>query len=162
MSSDNPTVAEANKATGVEPLNAPPSQPQPPKQAEADNEIPEALASLPSGSEAVIFPLVFGDGAKSRHNVSSLPSANEFEDLVKETVSPAGPARAEEIELKAWAATADQDHSELVEKISEAVSDRNIKIFKVETGVGKAEFYVVGLDLDRERIVSVRVTGAGS
>jgi len=35
-----------------------------------------------------------------------------------------------------------------------------VKGYRVETGVGKGEVYVVGLDLDGERLVGVRVLGS--
>lgn len=46
----------------------------------------------------------------------------------------------------------------MVNKIRNAVESRQIKVSKMDTGLGKGEYYVVGLNLDGERILGVRVT----
>ena len=45
--------------------------------------------------------------------------------------------------------------ADLIEKIRAAVNGGEIGSYKVNTGVGKGELYVMGLDLDGERLVGV-------
>ena len=152
MASGNPTVDAANESTGIEPLNATPNEPQPPNQA-ADT-IPASLASLPSGCEPVIFPLdASASGKSSNQNVSSLPSAAQFEDLVKAQIRPPGPARAEEVDYQSLG----MEHREIMEKVVDAVQGAEVKVYKLEVGKGKSEWYLAGLDGDGERIVAVRM-----
>ena len=158
MASDNPTLAAANESTGLEPLNAQPTSPQPPKQHPTGDEIPPSLTSLPTGCEPFVFPLDLGSRTKSNQTVSTLPSANAFEDLVKAKIRPPGPARAEEVEVKAWEAEMGAETADIVDKVRNAVDWGQVKIYKVGTGLGKGEYYVAGLDLDGERILGARVT----
>jgi len=159
MAGDNPTLAAANAATGTDPLNSQPSSPQPPQQQPTGAEPPAALASLPSPFEPVVLPLDLGSRTQNNQTVSALPSASEFEDLVKATVRPAGPSRAEEVDVESWKAQLGAQYADVVDKVSSVVESRQVKVYKVDTGLKKAEYYVVGLDLDGERIVGVRVTG---
>jgi len=159
MAGDNPTLAAANEATGTEPLNSQPSEPQPPKEQSTGAEVPAALNSLPSALEPVVFPLDLGSRTKNNQTVSSLPSASEFEDLVKATIRPPGPSRAEEVDIESWKAQLGAQYADVVDKVSSVVESRHVKVYKVDTGVGKAEYYVVGLDVDGERIVGVRAIG---
>lgn len=159
MTGDNPTLAAANEATGIEPLNTQPTSPQPPKQHPTGDEIPSSLTSLPSQFEPFVFPLDLGSRNKSSQSISSLPSANEFEDLVKAKIRPPGPARAEEVEIETWKAQSGAEYADVVDKIKEVVEGGQVKAYKVATGLGKGEFYLAGLDLDGERILGVRVKG---
>ena len=159
MSSDNPTLAAANESTGLEPLNAQPTSPQPPKQHPTGDEIPSSLNTLPSGFEPFVFPLDLGSRTKSNQTVSALPSANAFEDLVKAKIRPPGPARAEEVEVEVWKAEMGTEYADIVDKVGNVVEGGQVKVYKVSTGLGKGEYYVAGLDLDGERILGVRVTG---
>ncbi|KAK3718133.1 hypothetical protein LTR37_005248 [Vermiconidia calcicola] len=155
MAGDNPTVADANASTGVEPLNTGPTEPQAPKQeAATEDTIPPLLASLPTGYEPVVFPLEAAESrTKNNQTVSSMPSASLFEDLVKAKIRPAGPARAEEVDL----GSVGKEHTEIAEKVREAVGG-GVKVYKLEVGKGKSEWYIAGLDLDGERIIAVRTT----
>lgn len=152
--SGNPTLDAANEATGVEPLNTGPDRPQTPQKSNAENnDIPQSLRSLPSGSQVVIFPLSLASKTATTENVSSLPDARKFEDLVKAIVHPSGPARAEVMETSAW-----QDkYSALLDKVREAVDGNDVQFYRVQTGVGKAEGYLVGLDADGERLLGARI-----
>jgi hypothetical protein len=154
MSSGNPTLDAANESTGIEPLNSGPTEPQLPKQdVEPGYETPSALASLPPGYEFVSFPLDLLSKKKNNQTVSSLPSASKFEDLVRAKITPAGPARAEEVGLDGVG----NEQKEMVDKVRTAVGGGDVKAYEVETGVGKGELYIVGLDVDGERIVGVRI-----
>ena len=101
--SDNPTVAAANESTGVEPLNAGPTKPQQPQHEPIDDQIPSALSSLPDGCEAVVFPFALLESKKESRNetqpnsISSLPSASQFENLVK--VRSSGPQERRTLDL---------------------------------------------------------------
>ena len=159
MSSDNPTLAAANESTGLEPLNAQPTSPQPPKKQPTGDEIPSFLTSLPSGFELFVFPLDLGSRTKSNQTVSALPSANAFEDLVRAKIRPPGPARVEEVDVEAWKAETGSENADIVDKVRDVVEGEQVKVYKVVTGLGKGEYYVAGLDLDGERILGVRVTG---
>lgn len=156
MASGNPTLDAANEATGVEPLNAGPNEPQIPQEPPAkDDNIPDSLRHLPAGYELVVFPLSLQEKTDSHQSVSSLPSARQLEDFVKAKISPSGPARAEEMTTGSW-----QDkYSDILVNIREAVDDGQVKFYRVETGLHKAEGYIVGLDLDGERMVGVRILG---
>ena len=153
--SGNPTLDAANEATGSAPLNSGPTEPQVPNEQPTGDEIPASLSSLPSGVEAVVLPLDTGSGTKNNQSVSSLPKANEFEDLLKAKIRPEGPSRAEEVDVQSLGSK----YTDLVEKVKNAVEGGQVKVYKVETGVGKGEYYVAGLDIDGERIVAVRVQG---
>ena len=157
MARDNPTLAAANESTGIEPLNTQPNEPQPPKQQVTKDEIPASLASLPPGFEPVVFPLDLGRQKKTSQSVSTLPSANEFEDLVKAKTRPPGPTRAEEVDIESWKGKSGAVRADVVDAVRIAVDGQQVKIYQVKTGLGKGEFYVAGLDLDGERILSVRL-----
>lgn len=152
--SGNPTLDAANEATGVEPLNAGPDEPQIPQEpASKDDNIPESLTSLPSGCELVVFPLSLQSKKDTQENISSLPHARRFEDLVQAVIRPAGPARAEVMETSAW-----QDkYSDVLEKVRKAADGGDVGFYRIQTGKDKAEGYIVGLDLEGERILGVRV-----
>ena len=75
---------------------------------------------------------------------------------MKAKTRPPGPTRAEEVELEG---TMGVEYADLVDKVGNAVEGGQVKTYKVHTGLGKGEFYVMGLDLDGERILGVRVKG---
>jgi hypothetical protein len=155
MASDNPTVAAANAETGVEPLNAAPAEPQAPKQdtrASADH-IPPLLNT--PGYESVDLPLGLGSKSESNRTISSLPAAREFGDLVKARYRPSGPARAEEV--------AGDEFDEEIGKVKEAVQGGDVKVYMVDTGLrSTGEIYVVGLDVETQRIIGVRMPSSKS
>lgn len=155
MATDNPTLAAANESTGLEPLNAQPSSPQPPKQDTSSDTIPASLNSLPQGFEPLILPLDLGSRTSNNQSVSSLPTANQFEDLVKVKTRPPGPTRAEEVSEEQLGA----EYPDVVRKVRDAVGSRQVKVYRVETGVGKGEYYIVGLDLNGERLIGVKAAG---
>ena len=150
----NPTVDAANEATGVQPLNAGPNEPQTPQVPPAkDDNIPASLTSLPSGYEAVAFPLSLDSKTDTHQNVSSLPHARDFEKLVQAIVRPSGPARAEVMETDSW-----QDkYSDAVKAVKDVVDEGNVQFYRVQTGKDKAEGYIIGLELQGERYLGVRI-----
>lgn len=123
-SEGNPTDDAANEATGVEPLNAAPNEPQTPQRPPSkDENIPASPTSLPPGCESVVFPLCLQSKTGTHQNISSLPHPRQFEELVKAKIRPAGPSRAEEMETAAW-----QDkYSDVLEKLRQAVDGGNIE-----------------------------------
>ena len=106
-----------------------------------------------------MFPLDLGSRTKSSQTVSSLPTANQFEDLVKVKTRPPGPTRAEEVDLETLKRDLGVEGADVVEKIRAAVDGGEIGGYKVNTGVGKGELYVMGLDLEGERLVGVCIKG---
>ena len=158
MTGDNPTLAAANESTGLEPLNAQPTSPQPPKQDTPSDSIPASLTSLPPNFEPVVFPLDLGSRGSNNQSVSSFPSPNQFEDLVKVKARPPGPARAEEVPVESFGG----EYTEVLRIVRDSVDSRQVKVYKVETGVGKGEYYIVGLDLDAEKLMGVRKKGLGT
>ena len=164
MAGDNPTFAAANESTGVKPLNAQPTKRQSPNQHSTGDEIPASLTSLPSGFEPIVFSLDFvsrikSNQIKSNQTVSTLPRADIFENLVKAKLRPSGPTRTEEVEVETWKAQRGAEFADVVDKVRSVVDTQQVKLYKVNTGVGKSDFYVVGLDLEGERILGVRVGG---
>lgn len=155
-SQGNPTVESANEATGVEPLNASPNEPQIPQQPKSRaDDIPSPLKSLPDGCELIVFPLSLDPTADTHQNVASLPDSRKFEDLVKAKVRPAGPARAVVMETAAW-----QDkYADVLDKVRQAADEGQVKFYRLQTGKNKAEGYVVGLDVEGERLLGVRIIG---
>ncbi|KAL6719495.1 hypothetical protein ACLMJK_003735 [Lecanora helva] len=153
MAGDNPTLAAANESTGLEPLNAQPKSPQPPKQDTSADSIPTPLTYLPSQYKPIMFPLDLGSRTSNNQSISSLPSANQFEDLVKAKILPPGPTRAEEVSV----GTISDSYADALDAVRDVVDDRQVKVYKVETGVQKGEYYIVGLHLKSERIIGVRV-----
>ncbi|KAI9668281.1 MAG: hypothetical protein M1821_001101 [Bathelium mastoideum] len=153
MASGNPTLDAAEASTGTEPLNAQPTSPQSPNLATpSTSHIPTSLSSLPSGYDPLILPLDLGSRTSSSQSVSSLPSANAFEDLLHAKVRPPGPARAEEVGLDVEG----NKFAKVVDMVREEVDSEQVKVYKVEVGVRKAEYYIAGLDLRGGRIVAVR------
>lgn len=152
--SGNPTLAAANEATDIEPLNAGPTEPQPPKQEPSitDN-FPSSLQDLHSPYEPVVFPLDLGSRTKNNQSLSadSLPTTNEFEQLVKSTARPEGPNRAEEISVQEFG------HEDVVQKVKSVAAEGKVKAFRLMKSTKEADLYVVGLDLDGERLVGVKV-----
>ncbi|KAF2228680.1 hypothetical protein EV356DRAFT_497847 [Viridothelium virens] len=156
MASGNPTLDAAEASTGREPLNPQPTSPQTPNlRTSSTSQIPTSLSSLPSGYDPFILPLDLGSRTSSSQNISSLPSANAFEDLLHAKVRPPGPARAEEVGLDIEG----NKFAEVVEMVRGEVDSGQVKVYKVKAGVGKVEFYIAGLDLGGERIVAVRAVG---
>ena len=160
MAKGNPTLAAANESTGLEPLNATPHDPVPPNEP-SSNEPPPPLTSLPTGFQSINLPLDLGSRTKSSLSVSSLPSANEFEDLIRAKTRPPGPVRAEELDVEIAKQELGSDLGEVIQKIRSAVEEQDVKIYKVATGVGKGEYYVVGLDRDGERIIGAKYNVGG-
>ncbi|KAL9115010.1 MAG: hypothetical protein Q9227_001254 [Pyrenula ochraceoflavens] len=150
----NPTLAAANSDTSTQPLNAQPSKPQAPAHhLEPASYIPAPLQTLTaktaSGAPFLPVSLPF----EHSQPASSLPSAPEFEDLIKST-GHTGPARAEEV--------AGEEFGDLLTGVSKAVDDGLVKVFKVVTGTkGKEDLYYVGLRSEEERIVGMKASASG-
>lgn len=164
MASGNPTLDAAESSTGTAPLNTGPSEPQPPQDntRPRDETIPMSLTSLPTGCTAHIFPLSESPKLDTVENVSTLPSARGFEELVRAEIRPPGPARAEETSVEEWGRVSGAEYAELVLKVQEAAGGGEAKVYKLVAGVGKEEFYVAALDVNGERILAVRVAGMGA
>ena len=47
----------------------------------------------------------------------------------------------------------------IVDKVKDAVENRKVKVYRIVTRVGKGENYNVGLDLEWERMLGVKVMG---
>lgn len=160
MASGNPTLDAAEAGTGMEPLNAGPNEPQAPQiHPDRDTTIPSSLAMLPQNSTAFILPLSLSPKLDTNQNVSSLPSSSGFEELVQAEIRPPGPSRAEEVALEEWGKVAGAEYADLVMKVQDAAGGGDTKVYKLVAGVGKAEYYVAALDVNKERILAVRVTG---
>ena len=155
MASGNPTLEAANESTGLEPLNAQPSSPRLPKQDTSSGSLPASLTSLPSSFEPVFFPLDLGSRTSNNQSISSLPSGNQFEDLVKAKTRPPGPTRAEEVPE----AQLGEEYEDVISKVRDAVHSKQVKIYRVETGVGKGEYHIIGLDLNGDRLLGARTSG---
>ncbi|KAM0719094.1 hypothetical protein Q7P37_004999 [Cladosporium fusiforme] len=157
---DNPTVRSAEEATGMSPLNAQPSEPQPPQHGSflADptmDTLPPSLTNLPSPIQAFVLALDTRDTRdKNAESIdpSKYPDASKFEDLVKKGLRPEGPARAQDVPLEQvqWPAG--------FEAIKQIVAENGegLKAFEVVQGVKKADVFVVAVDLDNDRLVGVR------
>ncbi|EMC95961.1 hypothetical protein BAUCODRAFT_123242 [Baudoinia panamericana UAMH 10762] len=162
MSSGNPTLDAAQKATGMEPLNAQPSEPQPPQHGAYVKDptidtVPPALQGLHPPFEAFVLALDSTD-SRSKNNQSvnpaTYPTDSEFENLVKAGLKPEGPVRAEAIKPEdvEWP----EGYREVVKHLESVGDERNIKAYKVVEGRKKAEMFVLALDLDNDRLVGVR------
>ncbi|KAI7203317.1 hypothetical protein KC316_g1084 [Hortaea werneckii] len=166
MVGDNPTLASAEEATGVEPLNGPPSEPQPPQHIPLVSDptvdtVPTALQNLHSPFQGFVLALDAADTrTKNKDSVSksggdaSYPSDSQFEDLVQSAMKPEGPVRAEEIrpENVKWP----EDYREVIKRVETVGEPEDLKVFKVVQGKGKAEIFAVSLDLVRDRLVGVK------
>ena len=155
MSSDNPAVASAEEATGLQPLNAGPTEPQPPQHEPAVSDptidtIPSSLQDLPAPYESFVLAL---DSSDSR-SASSYPSDSQFEDLVRAGLLPEGPVRAESVET-ANVKTPDgfEDILRMLENVGEG---GQAKVYRIVRGQKKADVFVVTLDLDNDRLVGVK------
>ena len=156
--SGNPTLDAANASTGVDPLNEAPDGPQLPNHHSSGLEIPDTLKSLPTGCEAVVLPLSDPKSNNYQNNASKLPNSSDFENLIKSQIRPPGPSRAEEMSMSDWTSQGGEQYAGLLETVREASGGGEVKVYKVEVGVGKEEFYVAGLDVEEERILAVRIT----
>ena len=79
---------------------------------------------------------------------------------MKVKTRPPGPTRAEEVDLESLKSELGVEGADVVEKIRAAIGGGgDIGGYRVNTGVGKAELYVMGLDLDGERLVGASVKG---
>ena len=52
-----------------------------------------------------------------------------------------------------------EEHRDMIEKVRDTVDSRQVKVYQVATGVGKGEHYIVGLDLEGERIIGLKILG---
>ena len=163
MSSGNPTLDAAQASTGMEPLNAGPTSPQPPqhgtfvKDATLDN-LPEALQNLSSPFEAFVLPLDTNQrtGAQTSQTTSpgTFPNDSQFEDLVKASMYPEGPVRAEEIKQQdvKWP----HGHEDVLKNVAKLGDKDGTRYFKVVRGQKKADVFVVTTDVDEDRLIGVR------
>ena len=70
-----------------------------------------------------------------------------------------GPARAEEVEAEYWKAQSGAEYADVVDMVSNVMESRQVKVYKVDTWLGKGKYYVAGLELVGKSILGVRVTG---
>ena len=163
MSTGNPTLDAAESSTGIEPLNSHPKEPIPLKQQQdtSTSTLPDALATqpLPPNTEPIILPLSLSSKLDTHQNTSSLPTASGFEELVKAEIRPPGPSRAEEVALEEWGKVGKAEYADLVLRVQEAAQGGEVGVYKLVVGKEKVEWFVVALELERERIVGVRVRG---
>lgn len=153
MSTGNPTLDSAESASGMAPLNAAPSAPlapQVPASTEDQTPVPEA-STLPPGSNIYVFALRAARKDDSHPHAEGLPDASAFEDVVRGTLHPAGPVRAEEVGEGEWRGSVD----EAVQSVRATEGVREVKVYKVVAGVGKAEWHVAGLNGETEGVVVV-------
>lgn len=159
--SGNPTLDAANAATGEEPLNIQPNGPQPPQHAPVVSDptidqLPPALRNLPAPFESFVLPLD-SENTRTKNNQSistDYPDSSRFEELVKATLKPEGPVRAESVrpEDVTWP----EGCREIMKKIELTGEERDLKVYQVVQGVGKGEMYAVTLDLDNDRMLGVK------
>ncbi|KAK5123279.1 hypothetical protein LTR85_002709 [Meristemomyces frigidus] len=165
MAGDNPTLASAEQDTGIAPLNAGPSAPQPPQHDPivsdpTIDDIPSALQSPPAPFQPFTLALDAASGTHSRNKrsvpeSSGYPSDSDFEDLVKATLRPEGPARAESIKAEdvRWP---EGSKGDIVKRVKSAGSEGDVKVYKLVQGKRKADIFVVSLDVDSDTLVGVR------
>lgn len=157
---DNPQVHSAEEATGMEPLNKQPSQPQIPQSGSMVKDptmdtLPSSLSNLPSPFEAFVLGLDTRDSREKNSETidpATYPNDSKFEDLVRKGLKPEGPARAQGVNVGEvqWPAG--------YEAVKQMVADEGegLKAFEVVMGVKKAEVFVVAVDLDNDRLVGVK------
>lgn len=159
MPSDNPTVKSAEEATGMAPLNAGPTEPQPPQHepvvSDPTVDLPPALSRLPAPFQGFQFPTQDSNtrSKKERSISTDWPNDNAFEDLVKKHIRPEGPVRAEEI--KAEDVSWPEGYREVLKSVESTSSEQNLKVFRVVQGKRKSDIYAASLDLDEDRLVGV-------
>jgi hypothetical protein len=163
MASGNPTLDVAEASTGIEPLNSGPSSPQPPQHAAftkdptIDN-IPPALQKLHAPFSAFVLPLSTNQRTSSTNSYSisteAYPNDSQLEDIVKSTLHPEGPVRAEQIKPQdvRWP----DGYREVIKHVESLGAEPDVMLWKVVRGQKKAEIFVVSLDVDGERLVGVR------
>ena len=159
----NPTLRAAEEATGMEPLNAAPSEPQPPQHAPVVSDptvdtVPTALQNIHAPFQGFVLALDSADTrTKNKDTISKAgdyPDSSKFEDLVQAAMKPEGPVRAEEIkpeEVK-WP----EDWREIIKRVETVGEPNDLRVFKVVEGKGKAEIMAVSLDLVNDRLVGVK------
>jgi hypothetical protein len=157
---DNPTVRSAEEATGMEPLNKQPSQPQVPQGGSMVKDptmdtLPESLSNLPEPFEAFVLGLDTRDSREKNSesiDPTTYPNDSKFEDLVRKGLKPEGPARAQpaNIEEVQWPAG-----FEAVKHMVAEAGD-GLKAFEVVMGLHKSEIFVISVDMENDRIVGVK------
>jgi hypothetical protein len=156
MANTNPTVASANADTGLAPLNSGPDGPQPPQHDPlisdpTIDQVPPALAKLQAPYEP--FVLALGTGLSGKQNNQSVdparfPGITAFQQMISKGLYPEGPVRAEEVDVSKL-----EGHRAAVKAV-EGLGET--KAYGVSRGAGKAEVFVVALDVDQERVVGVK------
>ncbi|KAH9840473.1 programmed cell death protein (calcium-binding protein) [Teratosphaeria destructans] len=152
MAGDNPALAAAEKATGMQPLNTGPKEPQPPQHDPVVSDptidqIPPALAKVPAPFEPFVLTLAQLNTNQQALDVDSFPSDKQFEDLVIQSLYPSGPVRTEEI--KRADVPLPKGHKDVVNAVEEMGKS---KVFKVVRGQGKAEIFIEAFDVHGERL----------
>jgi hypothetical protein len=157
---DNPTVRSAEEATGLEPLNKQPSQPQIPQSGSMVKNptldtLPQSLSNLPKPFEAFVLGLDIRDSREKNSesiDPATYPSDSKFEDLVKKGLKPEGPARAQAVDVQEvqWPSG--------FEAVRQMVAEagEGLKAFEVVMGLHKSEVFVISVDLDNDRLVGVK------
>lgn len=147
----------------MEPLNAQPSEPQPPQHAPVVSDptvdtVPTALSNLHAPFTGFVMALDAADTREKGKNTirtsSDYPDSSKFEDLVKASLKPEGPVRAEQIDPGAvnWP----DSYREVIKTVETTAEPNDLKVYKVIQGVKKAEIFAVSLDLENDRLVGVK------
>ena len=157
---NNLPVRSAEEATGMEPPNKQPSQPQVPKsRSMVENPtldtLPESLSNLPKPFEAFVLGLDTRDSREKNSesiDPTTYPNDSKFEGLVKKGLKPESPARAQPANIAEvqW-----PSGLEAVKKMVAEAGD-GLKAFEVVMGKQNSEVFVISVDLDNDRIVGVK------
>lgn len=146
----------------MQPLNAGPTEPQPPQYTPVVSDptvdtIPSALQSLPAPFQPFALALDSADTrTKNKKSVSpsDYPDSSKFEDLVRAGLKPEGPVRAENVQLEG--VNLPDGAREIMKKVKGSGEEGDLKVYKVIQGKNKAELFLVSLDLDNDRLVGVK------
>lgn len=136
-------LEKANQDTGISPLNSGPKSAQAPnpRTANSSTNVPSALQNIQvtytSDTDSSFEPVCFD------YDGSELPSAQAFEKLVAKASGNDGPARAEELSVREFDPR--DEYGEVVKKVEGVVEAGKVKVFRVERGKTRAEYFVVGL-----------------
>ncbi|KAI9891947.1 MAG: hypothetical protein M1814_002141 [Vezdaea aestivalis] len=127
-------------------------------------------ASVPASLEDVGTLVYTSDADEPFEAVSlkfdeeKLPDANAFKTLLlstgsNDTSSVDNDSDPEEVDLEQWNG---KGHYDKVVKAVEAETEGQVKVFRVSLGGVRAEYFVVGLDSKRGRIVGLKALAVES
>jgi hypothetical protein len=134
---------KANQDTGVSPLNSGPKSAQAlnPRSAGTSSNIPSAIQNISttytSDTDSPFEPVSF------EYESTELPSSQVFEKLVAKASGNNGPARAEELSVSEFDPRG--EYRGVVKEVEGVVDGAELKVFRVERGKTRVEYYLVGL-----------------